>query len=177
MKKLLNNPIVILTLVIVAAVVLYFNVIQPIIGSNNVANYTTQEIHPPMEEVMGMAYETVSKNTNTIFANKINLDQIQKKLKFKRDPFTFSDTIKIVISSRADALPDAVKLRPELNAVISSNGQNFAVINGEIVSIGDKVGDFTLIAINTNQVTVEDSTETLTLVVDASPQISGKNHE
>lgn len=183
MKKLLNNPFVIAILVIGATYVIYANIVQPLLGSGESTTAAMEDVIDPMMGPSDMSggqrdYSgSSSQKTAITFKDNIDLEGIDKDNIPSRDPFRFPVTIRSLVSKGESLIKDQIEAKPHLSAIIASQGLSYAVIDGEIVSVGDVVGKYVLSKIDSDNVTIEGAEGPVKLQVEAFPLNSGETNE
>jgi len=142
-QTLLNSPWGVSGLVIAATATIYLNVVQPI-QANSYSDSTYNENNFDDTLITGLNTDRLEINTAPVNQqNSVDLNALVWRRQPARDPFRATPHTQTTIRSA-----------PVLSAIIAGSEIKLAVLDGEIVETGNKVGAYTVTRIEQQSVSL-----------------------
>jgi len=147
----LNSPWGVAGLVVCAAVVLYVNVIQPMLNESNSASVDADELG--FDDFLAQKMEAGTEQKNVLLPeHKIDFGSLTWVNGNIRDPFmALSQPVSVAVSNKKRG----VNTKPVLTAVIAGGDANLAVLDGKVVAEGNTIGRFTVASIKQASVSLK----------------------
>lgn len=168
MTKILKSNAVVVTLALIALVVVYQRIVSPLIGAAETAPAVlADDIDDVIDEYEAMNVGVVSDLefvTAQYDIGHFRTTDLHWNEQPARDPF---DPLVQIDANDVDAVLQKVKAPlkdmvqksraslPVVNAIVNSERYRYAVINGEILAVGDRLGDFRVEQINRRTVSLK----------------------
>jgi acetyl/propionyl-CoA carboxylase alpha subunit len=179
MNKVMIKNSVILALSGIALMMMYKNIIKPIMGDSDSTNQEMLQSDLTLQDVPEMAaavnsIKSASGSAVELVSDTgkfVDLASINGAYKPKRNPF-YMATKKSV---QQGAKKRRSKKRPILSAVMSGPIEKFAVINGELVSEGQSINGIRVVKITSDQVLAIGPEGNISL--NLSTTLQGSNYE
>lgn len=176
MKKLFNSPYFIVALVCVAGYFIYTNAIAPMISDSNAV-----EENPPefIESLDQQAEPSTIQHHQSLAIRSVDIKSLYWNESPKRDPFKpklkilkkdIAEAVKIrkkidkkakkiVKKTKLDLKKQKHHLKPEilpvLSGLVSGSSTRQAILDGKIVSEGQNIKQFRIVAIEKNGVLIK----------------------
>lgn len=155
MKKLLNSKWGIIGLVLCAVAAMLQSIalpiIQPYLSENTDSNDVIEGIIDPLLDDLS---ETLDQSLSSLTPtkSKIELSKLDWIENPRRNPFqAFPEPDKIITENREPEKQEPVT-PPQLDAIIINDHVRYAILNTEIITIGETLGKFKIQAIQSNHV-------------------------
>lgn len=170
----MNSPWGVVGLVVCALVVIYANVIQPMLSESGAVSADAEdegfEDFAELEMDDGDAFVDEGRGG----AAQKNLSSLDKRIDFNsliwlengiRDPFTEVKQVDVVRPNKRQG----VNVKPVLTAIIAGSDVNLAVLDGEVVAAGNAIGEFIVASIGQSSVHLKGPVGNLVISINGEP--------
>lgn len=144
--RLLNNPVLVAFLAILAAWTLYEKAFRPLIVKGRITyqRAAQKETSQPLTASRAIADSSTADGRKTSTVSFVEAEP-------KRDPFVLA--VRELVP-KGERLPPADEVL-KLSAIVVENDRRLAVVNDKVVKEGDKIDGFVIIEIKPGQIVVE----------------------